>query len=592
MRKLFFTLSMILFSAGICIAQIDKRLTGLDTFVNKVLKDWKAPGITIAVVEKNKIVFTGGFGFRNLEKKLPVTENTLFAIGSCTKAFTASILGMLEKEGKVNLDKPVRTYLPELKFFNDYLNDHVTLRDMMTHRTGLPRHDLSWYGSPATRAELLKRIQYLEPSAELREKYQYNNFMFMAQGLVIEKVTGKSWEQNIRERIFQPLGMNRTVVSISELEKNEDASLAFSLKSDSIITTIPYRNIDAVGPAGSINSSAKDMANWLITWINNGKFAGKEIIPPSFVSQAISVQMATGGGTPGPENSDIHGGGYGLGWGISSYRGHYRVEHSGGIDGFITTTCFFPSDSIGIFVVCDQGGPGSAVRNFIADRMLKLPYRNWRNYLLERDKKALEASRSVPNSDSIGRKFNTKPSHPLADYKGVYSNEGYGEIEIAYQKDSLIAKFNAFKMNLKHFHYDQFNAVSFDEDLPPLKFSFQLDGRGEIEKLSVPLEGGVKDIEFKKVISTIDVSRNQLMPYVGEYEIAGLSISISIKGEKTLVMNVAGQPEYELIPIKTDEFNLKGLEGYSARFEFNDKKEVIGLYAIQPNGTFRASRKK
>src|SRR5262245_42748727 len=203
MKKSFFSIGIIfLFFYSSAQPPTDPRLKGLDTFALRLLKEWNAPGVTIAVVEKNKVVYTGGFGYRDLEKKLPVTENTEFAIGSCTKAFTASIIGMLQSEGKLDIDKPVRNYLPELKFFNEYTNDHATLRDMMCHRTGLPRHDLSWYASWATREELLKRIQYMEPSAELREKWQYNNFMFMAQGVVIEKVTGKTWEENIKERIF------------------------------------------------------------------------------------------------------------------------------------------------------------------------------------------------------------------------------------------------------------------------------------------------------------------------------------------------------------------------------------------------------
>ena len=196
MRKFICALLFLLSLKSFTQLPSDPRLKGLDTFALRILKEWNAPGVTIAVVEKNKVIYTGGFGYRDYEKKLPVTENTLFAIGSCTKAFTSSMLGMLAKEGKVDIDKPVRDYLPELVFKNDYTNKHATLRDMMCHRTGLPRHDYSWYGSTATRNELLERIRYQEPTYELREKYQYNNFMFMAQGIVIEKITGKSWEEN------------------------------------------------------------------------------------------------------------------------------------------------------------------------------------------------------------------------------------------------------------------------------------------------------------------------------------------------------------------------------------------------------------
>jgi CubicO group peptidase (beta-lactamase class C family) len=573
----------------------DKRLQGLDTFVTRVLKDWHAPGVAIAVVEKDKVVYTGGFGFRDLEKKLPVTENTLFAIGSCTKAFTAALVGILETDGKLSLDKPVRNYLPELKFQNEYANAHVTLRDMMCHRTGLPRHDLSWYGSSATRSELLERIQYLEPNAELRARYQYNNFMFMAQGVVTEKITGKSWEENMKERIFTPLSMNNTVLSIGEMEKSSDHSLAYTLKNDSIPLVIPYRNIDAIGPAGSANSCAKDMANWLITWIKGGKFKDKQIIPSSYVADAITVQMATGGGLPGAEYPDIHFSGYGLGWTMGSYRGHYRVEHGGGIDGFITTTSFFPSDSIGIFVVSSQGSPSSAIRNFIADRMLKLSYRNWNNYLLESAKKAKESAKPTTKSDSLNRKFNTKPSHVATEYAGMYTNPGYGNFEIMTDKDSLRARFNSFALKLQHFHYDQFNAIPEGENplnFDPLRVSFYLDGKGDVEKFTVPLQGADKEIEFKKELKMLAVTKTELEKYEGEYELGPQSIRFAVKNNNVLWAMITGQPDYELVPVKKDEFNLKIMKGYSVRFEANDSGKIVAAYFIQPNGTFKATRKK
>lgn len=587
---------LILIGAG-TIAQppTDLRLKGLDTFALKVLKDWHAAGVTIAVVEKNKIIYTGGFGYRNLEKKLPVTSNTQFAIGSCTKAFTAALLGMLVKEGKVDLDKPVRTYLPELKFQNEYTNNHATLRDMMCHRTGLPRHDLSWYASWASRTELLDRIQYMEPTAELRAKWQYNNFMFMAQGVVVEKITGKSWEENMREKIFIPLGMDNSNLSTIDLEKSPDHSLAF-VSSDSSVKVIPFRNIDAMGPAGSVNSCANDMAKWLIAWINNGQYNGKEIIPAAYRNEAITVQMAMGGGTPSAENPDVHISGYGLGWMISSYRGHYRVEHGGGIDGFITTTCFFPSDSIGIFVSSNQGGVTSSIRNFIADRMLKLSYRNWNKMQLDAAKKAKDAARAVQKNDSIGRKLNTRPTHELKEYTGIYSSPAYGSIEISLQDSELVSTFNNLPIRLLHVHYDQFNAVVLDpalEDNEPIRFSFHINAAGDIFKLTIPFEAGVKDIEFEKKSKAIDVNKTDLKKYEGEYELApGVVARFYTKGEKTLYAYIEGQPEYELVPTEKNKFDLKILKGYSVLFEANANGEIIAVNFIQPNGTFKASRKK
>jgi CubicO group peptidase (beta-lactamase class C family) len=595
MKKSFLFFSTVILS--ICAAaqpSTDPRLKGLDTFVLKVLKDWKAAGVTIAVVEKNKVVYTGGFGYRDLDKKLPVTENTQFAIGSCTKAFTASILGMLEKDGKLNIDKPVRTYLPELKFQNEYTNDHCTLRDMMCHRTGLPRHDLSWYASWAGRNELLERIQYMEPTAELRAKWQYNNFMFLAQGVVIEKISGKSWEENMKERILKPLGMDNTNLSTTDMEKSTDHSLAFATK-DSSIKAITYRNIDAMGPAGSVNSCAKDMAKWLITWINNGKYEGKEIIPSSYRNDAITIQMAMGGGAPAAENPDVHISGYGLGWMLSSYRGHYRVEHGGGIDGFITTTGFFPSDSIGIFVSSNQGGVSSSIRNFIADRMLKLTYRNWNKMQLDAMIKARDAAKAVKKNDSIGHKFNTKPSQELKNYTGTYKSPGYGSIEISMKDGGLVSKFNAIDIRLDHFHYDQFNAVILDpalEGSEPIRFTFHIDVSGDITKLTVPFEGGVKDIEFTRETKAIAVKKSDLEKYVGEYELQpGAIAKFYIKGENTLYAFIEGQPEFELVATDKNKFDLKIIKGYSVTFEENAKGEIVAASFIQPNGTFKGKRK-
>jgi CubicO group peptidase (beta-lactamase class C family) len=577
----------------------DKRLAGLDTFALRILKEWNAPGVSIAVVEKNKVIYTGGFGFRDVEMKLPVTENTLFAIGSCTKAFTASLLGMLEKDGNLSLDKPVRDYLPELKFQNEYTNAHATLRDLISHRTGLPRHDFSWYGSTASRSELLSRIQYQEPSAELREKWQYNNFMYLAQGMVIEKLTGKSWEVNIKEKILQPLGMNNTNMSVIDMEKAVDRSLAYRTEKDKP-KAIPYRNIDAIGPAGSINSCAKDMAKWLITWINNGKFNEKEIIPTAYRSQAMTVQVATGGGLPSLENPDVNMSGYGLGWSISSYRGHYRVEHGGGIDGFITSTSFFPTDSIGIFVVSNQGTPTGSIRNFIADRMLKLSYRPWGKSALADRARTDSIANASPNNDSLNRKPGTKPSHELVDYTGIFENKGYGKMKFFLERDTLWADYNEAglrtKSYLQHYHYDIFRVLSTEQkeeikDAP--KVRFQMNNKGEITSFEIRMEPAVDDIVFKKEPETIEVEKSDLKKYEGEYELApGVIARFYIKGENTLYAFIEGQPEYELVASDKNKFFIKILPDYKAEFEENDKGEIIAVSFVQPNGTFKATKKK
>jgi CubicO group peptidase (beta-lactamase class C family) len=579
----------------------DKRFTGLDTAFASVLKTWHGAGFAVAVVEKNKVVYSKGFGYRDYENKIPATSNTLFAIGSCTKAFTASLIGMLRRDGKVDYDKPVRNYLPDLKFYNDEMNDKITLRDMMCHRTGLPRHDYSWYFfSTAARDSLLQRIQYMEPSAGIREKWQYNNFMFLAQGVLVEKITGKPWEDNIREKIFEPLGMSSSVLTIADLMKCNDAAIGYGLKKDSIIKKLEYYHIDAMGPAGSINSSANDMAKWLVTWINGGKFDGKEIIPAAHVNEAMSSQMIIAAGLPDKENPDIYFANYGFGWFLSSYRGHYRVEHGGNIDGFTASTCFFPSDSVGIIVLANQSNSviPSIIRNIIADKMLKIKYIDWNRDMkiltdkAKKEEKDLEKAK-VPNNKPTG-----KTTHELKDYEGFYSNKGYGVVEVQAQRDSLFAFLGKHTWWLRHVQYDLFEPFEKDvndgidtaDKSDPIQF--QMNVSGEIERVDIKLEAALRAISFAKSPKPKEISKDSLQKYVGEYEMSGISMKVYIKNEKALYLFVPRQPEYELLLVDKDKFSIKTLSGYFVQFGVNDKNEAIELLAIQPNGTFKATRKK
>ncbi len=572
---------------------------GLDTAFARVLKDWLASGFAVAVVEKNKIVYEKGFGYRDFENKLPVTTNTLFAIGSCTKAFTCSLLGMLRQDGKVDFDKPVRNYLPSLKFYNDEMNNKITLRDMMCHRTGLPRHDLSWYYfQTSSRDSLVQRIQYMEPSASIRERWQYNNFMFLAQGVAIEKITNKSWEDNIREKIFGPLNMTHSVFSIEDMTKSGDAAFGYNLIKDALIKKTDYFHIDAMGPAGSINSCVNDMANWVMTWINGGRFYDKEVIPPAYLSEAISSQAIMGGALPDKEKKDIYFSNYGLGWMLSSYRGHYRVEHGGNIDGFSASTCFFPSDSVGIVVLVNQSNSTvpAVVRNLIADRMLGLKYFDWQTDLKNAADKAKAGAKDAQNAIVPDRKPNTKPSHDPGDYAGSFINKAYGVIDVAMRNDSLFA--NAGKHNwwLRHYHYDWFEPLEIDplfgidtsEKSQPLQF---VDNReGNIELLEISLEPTLKPIVFTRIVKEKKLAVDSLQKFTGEYIITAITAKVYLKDDK-LFLFVPGQPEYELVPTDTNKFNIKTLTGYSVQFNTDVNNKVTELLFIQPNGTFKATRK-
>ncbi|MDQ3681968.1 MAG: serine hydrolase [Bacteroidota bacterium] len=603
MKKIFFFISLItatsLFAQKTNTKSTNDRFADLDAAFNQILKDWKAAGFAVAVVEKDKVIYSKGFGYRDLEKKLPVTPNTLFAIGSCTKAFTASLLGLLQKDGKVDFDKPAHNYLPGLGFYNDAMNNTITLRDMMSHRTGLPRHDLSWYFfNTSSRDSFIQRIQYQEPTFGVRDKYQYNNFMFTTQGVIAEKLTGKSWEDNVKEKFFTPLNMHTSNFSVSDMQKNADAALGYGLKKDSIIKKLNYYNINAMGPAGSINSNVTEMANWVITWINGGKFKGKEILPAVYVTQAMTPQAISGPGLPSKEKPDLFFSAYGFAWGLSSYRGHYRVEHGGNIDGFSASTSFYPTDSIGIIVLSNQNGSSipAIVRNMLSDRLLKLTPYNWSSDLKKAAEKAKAEQKAIVKTSN--RKTNTKPTLPLKDYAGRYFQPGYGNIDVFVKKDSLFANTGDRTMWLMHDNYDVFDyfQVIPGEEIDtsgsgPARIQFQLSKLGDIESLAMDLEASLKPLIFRKQLIGKEVKKEDLQKYVGDYDLSGTIAKVYVKNNNVLYVMVPGQPEYELLSTDKDKFALKVLSGYFVQFTVNDKNQVTDLTFIQPNGNFKAMKK-
>lgn len=575
-----------------------KRLTGIEKELEKVLADQKVAGYSVAVVYKDKVLYTKGFGYRDVENKKPVTPNTLFAIGSSSKAFTAAILGQLEKEGKLKLDDLATTHLPQLSFKYDYMNTGITIRDMMCHRTGLSRFDYSWYlFNTRNRDSLIQRVKYMEPNAKLRERWQYNNFMFLAQGMIAEKITDKSWEDNIQQRFFGPLKMTRSNTNIFTTQKDADASLPYTLDDKFAITKIPYYNINGMGPAGSINSCANDMANWVSTWIMGGKFNGTEIIPASYVRDASSSQMVVSGGQPGA-HPDIQFSNYGLGWFLKSYRGHYLVEHGGNIDGFSANVAFYPSDSIGIVVLTNQNHSAATgiVRNILSDKLFALEPIPWNADAKKEMDAAMELEKKKEKTPDTLQVRNTHPSHPLKDYAGLYGNPAFSEFMITLKNDTLFTFIAGEKSWLKHYHFDVFEFMPVDKenneegsDNSHFLINFGTANNGKIESASIEMDEPGKPTVFSRQSIKVNLSEEDLSKYVGEYDLEGMTVKIYLKG-KTLMVLVPGQPDYETVFVGNDTFDLTIIKGYSVKFTVENGKSKAVTF-VQPNGNFTAKRK-
>lgn len=575
------------------VAQTKINNKQLDKKLEKLMEITQTVGFSVAVVKGNDVIYAKGFGYKDLENNLKVDENTLFAIGSSSKAFTTALLGILEEEKDFKFTDSPKKYIPELQFYNDDLNNNITVLDMVSHRTGLPRHDFSWYLFPTENKDsLLSRVQYHKPFTGIRQQWYYNNFMYLAQGIITEKLTGKSWEDNIRERFFKPLQMTTSNLTIDELEQSANVSKGYSLENFTTNKRLPYYNIAAISPAGSINSSAKEMANWLKIWLNEGKFEDTQVLPKKYVEKAINPLMLVGNGIADKQFPDQHLNSYGYAWFTSSYKGHYRLEHGGNIDGFSANVSFFPSDNIGIVVLSNQNGSAlpNLVRNAISDDILNLKETDWVAYYsekLDEIKKQQEASKKTKAESTIS---NTTPSHSLPEYTGKYINKGYGAINIEVVNDSLFAFFPREKAYLNHTHYDIFkpymvqdNIVETEEGLG-FNFNFKTNDLGDIEGAYLKIEPTLESLFFSRSPNEVTISEADLQQFVGSYLLSGAELKVFIK-DKNLTLVVPQQPDYTLIPVKENEFVIKGLSGYKAEFSGNK------LILHQPNGTFTATKK-
>lgn len=565
------------------------NLKGFSEFINKTMKEWNVPGLAISIVKDGKVIFSEGFGFRDVKKGLKVTPRTLFAIGSCSKAFTATTMGILVDEGKLDWDKPVREYLPSFKLKDPFASEGMTPRDLVCHRSGLPRHDLMWYNSSATRKELFDRLRYLEPSKDFRTVFQYQNLMFMTAGYMVGQIMRTTWEEFVQKRILEPSGMNDSNFSVEDSKKAQDFALPYAERNEKVVE-IPFRNIDTVGPAGSINSNVTDMAKWVLLNLNKGKVGEKQIISDTSLKEIHSPQMISSQSIMYDEQFYSS---YGMGWAITAYRGHLLLTHGGGIDGFTALVSLMPRDNFGLVILTNGGGNPvpSIVAYNVYDRLLGLDQVDWNKRIKERmDKAKAEAEKAKKEKDK-DRKLNTNPSHPIEDYTGDFEHPGYGAVSIQKEGEQLKGVFNSIEFKMKHYHYDVFE---FHNELldTPMKVSFSTDVKGNIHSLAIKLDSAVEEIVFTRMPPKTMQEKSFLEKFVGEYELEGMTVTIRLNGKDTLFLSVPGQPEYELVPYKGTEFSLKNLTGFSIEFILDKSGAVTGAKVVQPNGVLTAKKKK
>lgn len=568
-------------------------LADFDSHIEKALKDYQVPGLAVGVVVDGHVVYAKGFGYRDLESKLPVTPDTIFAIGSCTKAFTTFLIGNLVDEGKMGWDDPVIDILPEFRLWDQYATTNLTMRDLLTHRTGMPRHEFVWYNSKMNKEEMLRRIRFLQPSFKIRQRYQYGNLMYFIAGIAMERVSGKSWEQQMKDRLLIPLEMHSTNFSVLDTQMLSNFAFPYIEKQEQL-KKMPFRNLSLISAAGSMNSNVDDMTHWLKMLLAGGVYKSQVFISPATLQELHAPQVIIPGA---PESKESLLYAYGIGWGVISYLGHYYVSHDGVSDGFTSVTGLLPSENIGIVILSNKNMTvlPRYVSFEIIDRLLELPYRNWIQEGVDGIQKNRQSLKDKTIEDDLSRKKGTTPSHPLQEYEGIYEHPGYGELEIALKDGKLEANYNDLIFVLDHWHYDVFRMSEEKQDmvisLEGLKFTFCNNADGEIGELIVPFEPLADDIVFKKKNEKKLSTLSYLRMFAGIYEIYGYTLEIVIRNNG-LVAIIPGQPNYELIPTRENEFTVKAVTGSTVRFVMDENNTVQEVLLIQPYGTFAAKPRK
>ena len=572
-------------------AKANKALEGFEDAVTKGLAQLKVPGAAVAVVKGREVIFAKGFGLRDVENKLPMTADTLLAIGSSSKAFTAFTLGTLTDQGKVEWDKPVRNYIPWFRLYDAQAGERLTPRDLVTHRSGLPRHDLAWYNNrTATREDLVRNLAYLPPTADLRERWQYNNLMFLTAGFLVETLTGKSWEESVRALVFEPLGMTRSNFSVVDSQKDKDFALPYAER-EGKVTKIPFRDITTVGPAGSINSSANEMSRWVTVHINGGKFGDRQVIGAATLADLHKPYMVTGGVSTRP---DITAPDYALGWMVDTYRGHRRVHHGGNIDGFSALVSLFPNDDLGFVVLTNKNGTGlpELLVRTAADRILGLEAVDWIGDAAKRRVEGEEVGKKAEEKRITRRRPGKSPAHKFEEYAGDYVHPGYGGLKVDLQGGRLSFTYNGITAPLEHWHYETFDGGKADDPtFTAMKLTFRTDVNGNVVGVAVPFEPSLDDIYFAKKPEARLSDPAYLRTLAGSYSLASQTVTVALKGN-ALTLSVPGQPVYDLVPEVGGEFSFKQVKVIRVRFPEDAKGQATAVEICRPSGVFEYKRAK
>lgn len=477
-------------------------LSALDELVKAEMTSAQVPGVAVAVIRGGEVVYSKSYGYRDLESKLPVTESTLFRIGSITKSMTAASAGLLVQRQRLEWDKPVREYVPELRLQDTFATERMTIRDMLTHRSGLPRHDMVWFHEDLPRAEYVRRLRYLDASADFRTRFQYNNLIFTAAGYVTGRAAGSTWEEWVQQELFVPLGMKATTTSLAALTAAADRAFGYGDDDNGKPVRINDTSVDAIAPAGAVNSSIADMSRYALMYVNGGKAAdGSQVLSTAVLDEMQLPQISVPIRAKFPEVGPTH---YGFGLFVSSYRGHRHIYHTGAYEGFTASLSWLPDEQVGVVILANHNlllNFMQVITNRAFDAELGIEPIDWRARFGPTEPGARSPDAKRAAADKASPKV--KPARPLAEYTGRFEHPAYGTVTVStVGANSLELQLHGDRFPLQPVRVDLFETGNIPNSYHPLqktKVSFLAADDGSIGSLTMKMENNVKPAVLTRV---------------------------------------------------------------------------------------------
>jgi len=535
-------------------SDLTEKLAKIEKEIEEKRKELGVPGVSVAIVKDDKVIFQRGFGQRDVERNLPVTPDTLFAIGSCSKAFTAMAAVISQDEGKLSLDDSPKKHLSYFKLQDPEADAKITVRDLLHHSSGLDRTDIAWYTGVLNREEAIRVAGLAKPTAKFREKFQYQNNMYSAAGEVVAKANGTTWEKYIEDRFFKPLGMKSSDTSVKQMVKAADYATGYGLQ-EKVATKAILRDLTNIAPAGAINSNVKDMSQWIRLMLGGGVFEGKRMVSEKGFNEIVKKHIPMSGNV-----------GYGLGWGLTDWNGHPVLSHGGGIDGFNSLVELMPDQKLGFVVLTNVSG--SALPARVRDAV-------WNN-IVGKPESAVASSGSASPQSEVGK-------YALGNLN----------IEVVFKDGKLKAnvpgqpEYELIKVEGRRYKLGPPAPDGFFMTFRPVK------GNEAETEMYLEQPHGNYTLPKTKASGEKSVATANLPQYkelIGKYELSGTPLEITTKDDK-VVFIVPGQPAYTLVEKEKDIFGAAELpDTYRATIKRNAAGEITGFLLKQPEGEFDVKR--